>query len=378
MKILYLCRKLNVGGVEKNITLLSNELKKNNHEVLVGASDGIIRGDLEKNGIKCVLFKHNFRNPIDCLSDLCALHKVITIEKPDILHIFSINPAINLFVYKLFIKIMTLGIKKLPPVVCSIMGLVNSSDESPYISYIRTLGVTLGSKRIFVISPKIHEVVSRLPINRKRIKLQHVVGIEVPERSIVTVQRDSIKKELNLKDDDRAIMTIGRLDDSKNHELFINAAELLRSKKIKWFIIGEGPSREILEKLIKDNSLDDNVYLLGQRSDIYELLSVCDIYIRPGIIEGFVGITVFEAQILGIPVLAFDTKDVRIAIKDGETGFLVKNNDVKDLADKIDYCLHNNEICRVVGENGCGFVKKNFEISNIVKKLVNAYEEEIK
>ena len=69
------------------------------------------------------------------------------------------------------------------------------------------------------------------------------------------------------------------------------------------------------------------------------LLSATDVYVKPGVVEGFIGITVLEALGLAKPVVAFETEDVKLALTDGETGLIVPNGDVASLAERILYLL---------------------------------------
>ena len=56
------------------------------------------------------------------------------------------------------------------------------------------------------------------------------------------------------------------------------------------------------------------------RDDVERILAATDVYVRPGVVEGFIGITVLEAQALGVPVVSFRTDDVQLAVEGHDVG----------------------------------------------------------
>jgi glycosyltransferase involved in cell wall biosynthesis len=121
----------------------------------------------------------------------------------------------------------------------------------------------------------------------------------------------------------------------------------------------------------------DAAVLMGERHDVNTILGVTDVYVRPGLAEGFAGITVLEAQAMGLPVVAFETEDVGLAIKHGETGWLVPTGDVAELARVIGQLLDDPKQARRLGEAGQRFVDEHFAISAIVNGLESLYQNEI-
>jgi glycosyltransferase involved in cell wall biosynthesis len=103
-------------------------------------------------------------------------------------------------------------------------------------------------------------------------------------------------------------------------------------------------------------------------------LSATDVYVKPGIVEGFIGITVLEALGLGKPVVAFETEDVKLALTDGQTGLIARNPDVTDLADRITYLLRNPELGRQLGQAGQQLVLERFDFSVLARRLEEFYQ----
>jgi len=114
--------------------------------------------------------------------------------------------------------------------------------------------------------------------------------------------------------------------------------------------------------------------LTGIRDDVARLLSASDVYVKPGIVEGFIGITVLEALALGKPVVAFDTEDVKLALRDGETGVVVPNGDVGRLAEGILYLLRNPAVGQRLGEAGQQVVLERFDFGVLARRLEEFYQ----
>src|SRR5262249_56035311 len=111
--------------------------------------------------------------------------------------------------------------------------------------------------------------------------------------------------------------------------------------RARFLVVGEGELSRELAEYASSRGIDDWLVFTGVRDDVARLLAATDVYVKPGVLEGFIGITVLEALGLGKPVVAFDTEDVKLALTDGETGLLVANGDVPPLPDRIVPLLPN-------------------------------------
>jgi glycosyltransferase involved in cell wall biosynthesis len=177
----------------------------------------------------------------------------------------------------------------------------------------------------------------RLPIARRRIRPAVVIGAELGTASLGDARRRLLREERLGEGGTHLILTAGRLVPAKRHELFVSCtAELVRKHPgARFVIVGEGPLRQKLTGQIDELGLADVVSLLGTRSDLHELLQCTEVYVRPSLLEGGIGMTVLEAQAACVPVVSFDTQDVRAAITHGVTGWLVPLGDIARLADAV-------------------------------------------
>lgn len=112
--------------------------------------------------------------------------------------------------------------------------------------------------------------------------------------------------------DQCTLVTVGRLSPEKGHDMIPAIAKKLleRGRKFIWFLIGDGPMREKLEKEIIRYGLTETVVLLGQKTNPYPYIKNCSLYVQPSYTEGFC-LTTFEAKILNAPIVVTDVSGMR-------------------------------------------------------------------
>jgi glycosyltransferase involved in cell wall biosynthesis len=256
------------------------------------------------------------------------------------------------------------------------MGIITTPGEPSWLTKARAQATVWNCDTAVLISPAIADLVSSIPRSPRYAINAGVVGL--PDFDAISpAEISDIRRELGLQAADRLVLTIGRLDPTKYHHLFVEAAAqvLDRTSNVQFRIVGEGAlANELLEQ-IQDGALSKQVRLLGRRTDISRLLAVANIYVRPGIDEGFVGITVLEAQAHQVPVVAFDTRDVRQAISDGVSGILIPTSDSGLLADAIQSLLHDSTMAENLGRAGHLHSETTFSITNVVDNLEIIYLE---
>lgn len=119
------------------------------------------------------------------------------------------------------------------------------------------------------------------------------------------------------------LLTIGRLTYQKGYDIAVDAFALLRKRGVdaRWYIIGEGPERLAIERLIKEHGVEGGFVLLGERDNPYPYLKACDLYVHATRFEGK-SVAVEEAQVLGKPILASDCTGNREQVIPGVDGIL--------------------------------------------------------
>jgi len=130
-----------------------------------------------------------------------------------------------------------------------------------------------------------------------------VVNNGVDTRRYAAGNGDKLRAEL-ANQDELLIGTVGRLADQKNHPRLVHAAAILKARgvPVRVVIAGEGPDRARTEASILEHDVTDCVTLLGERSDIPDLLAALDVFVLSSDREGH-PLSALEAQSAGTPVV---------------------------------------------------------------------------
>lgn len=220
----------------------------------------------------------------------------------------------------------------------------------------------LPNKIVSISKHTTNRLISQVKINPSKI-VTIPVGIDFEKIN-------KIKPSKNILD----IIFAGRLLSHKNVDVLIKSVDLLRSKNpnIKCLIIGNGPEKKRLEKMVMSLGLSKNVLFLDflkNHNDLYALMKSSKVFVLPSTREGF-GIVVLEANACGIPVIAVNHKDnaARDLVKEGKNGFISKFSD-KFLAEKILKALKIGKDMKL----DCIYEAKRYDWDKIIGKIENVY-----
>lgn len=138
------------------------------------------------------------------------------------------------------------------------------------------------------------------------------------------------------------IVTVGRLEEQKNHKLLIEAFEQIYKKYpyIKLDIYGSGSLKNDLQKMIDDKSLTNVITLKGPTKDVKGVLKSTHIFVLSSDFEGMPN-ALMEAMAAGVPCVSTDCPcgGPRMLLGDNEYGLLVPTNDKEALIKSIEYML---------------------------------------
>lgn len=186
------------------------------------------------------------------------------------------------------------------------------------------------------------------------------------------------KKENNLENN-KVILTVGRLIHRKGLDDVINAVNLLRERypNLKYLIVSDGPDRQRLESMVENLKLKEMVFFFGKISEekMVSLYKSCDIFAMPnkvgpdGDVEGF-GIVYLEANSYGKPVIGGNSGGVPDAVIDGLNGFLIEPGNVENLTNIIALLLDDKDLRHKIGKQGFDRVKKEYTWEKLTEKLI--------
>ncbi len=372
MRILLAAKMMSVGGLERIVVGLARELRARQHEVWVVSSGGTLVSELQRFGATHIEIPLEITSPVGVAQSARRIRRLIVDQHIDLVHSFSATASVAI---NLALRAGGNGKDARVRVVSSPMGLQNSPRERPVTTWLRNWLLTLGAEQILVISPEIRRHLKSVGARDASLVDFNFVGLDMSDFTGQPDDRLAVQREFGFPDDAHIVSTIGALHPRKSHELFIDAAALVLAAepRTRFLIIGEGELRGELEQYARGQGVLDHLVFTGVREDVARLLAATDVYVKPGVLEGFIGITVLEALGLGKPVVAFDTEDVKLALSDGQTGFVVPNGDVHALAERIVFLLRTPEVGARLGQAGQQLVMERFDFGVLARRLEDFY-----
>jgi glycosyltransferase involved in cell wall biosynthesis len=171
------------------------------------------------------------------------------------------------------------------------------------------------------------------------------------------------------------IISVGRLAEAKDHESLLYVMKWLvdSGRDVHLALVGEGDMREHLEVCIRELGLAQCVTLLGNRTDVHELLPDATLFALSSRREGL-PMALLEAMAASLPVVATNVGGIHEVILDGKNGFLVPPENPELLAKKIGGILDNPDVAENLGKRGRDAVESNYSMRTTAAQYSQLYK----
>lgn len=170
------------------------------------------------------------------------------------------------------------------------------------------------------------------------------------------------------------LLSVGELNDNKNHIVVIEALGRIKNPAIYYYIAGIGKNKEMLEQRIHELGLEHQVFLLGYRDDISDLMRLSDVFLLPSKREGL-NVSLMEAMASGLPCIVSDIRGNRDLIKENNGGYLVEPNNVDEWERVIGRIWQMQDKWSSLGEWNRERIK-NFSLRKVQKQMERIYRGE--
>jgi len=191
----------------------------------------------------------------------------------------------------------------------------------------------------------------------------------------IAIRGDDLKKIYGHK---LILLSVSNLINTKGIDLNIKAVKELKNKfrNFKYLIIGDGPQKSYLKKLVQQYGLTEYVEFLGRLpyKEVMKYMSVADIFSLPSWQEGF-GVVYIEAMAHGLSVIGVEGEGIQDVIKNWENGVLVKPKDVNSLVRALEILFFNPQRRKFLGENAKKEVFRNYTWDKIAERYIEIYRE---
>jgi glycosyltransferase involved in cell wall biosynthesis len=172
------------------------------------------------------------------------------------------------------------------------------------------------------------------------------------------------------------ILFLSNMIESKGVFVLLDACRILKMKNLNFhctFIGGKGDiSESQFEERIVENGLHNYVIYVGKKLGIEknEFLAQADIFAFPTYYEKETfGLVNLEAMQYELPVISTNEGGIPDVVKDGVTGFIVKQKDAKGLAEKLELLIFDKSLRKTMGMNGRLRYEQNFTLHHFENKF---------
>lgn len=337
IKILFYTDTPLYGGAERQLYLLLKHLNPLKFQPILICRQTAALSEWAKQcqnlGIK--VYQINSRSK-HSLSNYFQLKKIIQTEQPHLLHGQIWNPMAGKYLFLLKKTFKT-------PLI------ITEHDPFP-LSFPKVIYKQWANKladQIICVSQANQKLLSEIyPDLKNKITVVYN-GIEATNYKISPAQKAMIRTQifqLSPNSKTKIFFSAGTLHTRKGYHVLLNALAKIREKfsNFKLVIAGSGPEQINLENLSKNLNLHQHLLLLGQRSDINDLMQSADLFILPSLKEAF-GLVILEAMQANLPIIASKIGGIP-EILSNDYPYLTEADNPAQLAEKIQKYLNHPEI----------------------------------
>ncbi|TNB63908.1 glycosyltransferase family 4 protein [Campylobacter helveticus] len=175
----------------------------------------------------------------------------------------------------------------------------------------------------------------------------------------------------------KVVLYLGRFSKEKGLlrliDIWEKVQENVEFQEWKLVFVGDGALKKEIQDKINKLNLNDTIIIKGFTNDVEKEYLGASIYAMSSYNEGF-GMVLIESASYALPSIAFDiTSGPSDIIENGKSGFLIKDDDLKDYADKLQILMRDENLRKTMGENAKIHTKKHFSKELVLQKWQNLF-----
>lgn len=388
-RILRIANRFNLGGPTFNVAYLTKYLPSEYETLLIGgdkeeneASSSHILSDLGITPVIVPEMQREISLGVD-MAAYRAIEKIIDDFKPDIVHTHASKPGA--------IGRLAAHNRKVPVIVHTFHGHY-------FHSYFNRMKTNMFKQIERSLAKRTSKIIAISDIQKHELSFEHKIappekfeviplGFDLDRfRTDTDTKRASFRKEFNVLDAEVAVGIIGRLVDVKDHRYFLRLVRQAldkTSKKLRFFIVGDGEMRSELETYCSELNITFNAFpdyrpigapltFCSWRNDIDVINAGLDIVILTSKNEG-TPVSLIEAQASGTPVVSTNVGGVENVVEHGITGFLAEQTDELKMVENLMSLIESAELRKKMSANGWNHVGERFHYGQLVSKMDSLY-----
>jgi len=334
MKILFHIDNLSFGGAERVVAILANTLAKKHEVIIASSSDQEKAYDLDSSIAERTITNTILKKYSNVISRnierICRFISLVRNERPDVVIAFLPGPSIRATIAHMFFR-------KIP--------LIISVRNDPNKEYTSQLGR-------FIVK-RLYNTVNGVVFQTEEAKLFFSDSLQ-KKSTIISNPIDLAFFDAHNEPFGQKIVTVGRLEEQKNHKLLIDAFILLKKTipGATLHIYGTGSLQDELNRQIISNGLESSVTLAGNTKDVSNAIIDASLFVLSSDFEGMPN-SLAEAMIMGIPCVSTDCPcgGSAVLIDNNRNGLLVNVGDVNLLCNAMVKILTNKKFAKKISMN---------------------------
>jgi glycosyltransferase involved in cell wall biosynthesis len=333
VKILFLVRQLNIGGAERQLVIVANELASRGHEVVITSfyTGGALAKQLDAGRVRLISLEK--RSRWDLIKMYVKVSRVMRQERPDILHGWMHTQNVIATTVRFFYP------------KTKLFWCVRASNLDTVLDRVESLLVWLQARlSIFadciVVNSMagLEDAVSRGIAREKMVFVPN--GIDTNAFYPTDTERQRVRAEWGVGNESKLVGKIARFDPIKNHPLFLKAAARVAAERpdVRFVCVGHGDASYLnqLKELTHTLGIENNVQWVQARPDMRAVYNALDVFCSASSSEGFPNV-IGEAMACARNCVVTDVGDSKLVV--GGTGITVPSDDVEALAGALRQAL---------------------------------------
>jgi sugar transferase (PEP-CTERM/EpsH1 system associated) len=219
-----------------------------------------------------------------------------------------------------------------------------------------------------------HELVHAQSISREKVIVRHNSIRAVPDPKAEEML--ALKKQLGIKEDERLVLSVGRLSQEKAHLDLLHAlkalGELHPGTKNRLVIVGDGPERAKLEAATASLDLNDHVIFAGQVRNVHPYYAVADVLANASQSEGSPYV-LLEAMAARLPIVATAVGGVPEILEDNQTALLVPARNPEALAHALARLLNDADLAERLATSASELAATRYSPERYARSLIDVY-----
>lgn len=306
---------------------------------------------------------------VDCKKSLLRFYKYLRL-RADGYDVINFNLQVCSIAGSVILKLISYKNK----VVISIHGLKSQLRAGVF-------NAMALSGRLVMANFVVEDMVARRDLKKMAVEEKNIFYIPIGVKAEAVLggktggHSSDLKYISGIKEGDFVLFNVARMIRGKGQIYLLRMMSFLKDigvAGVKLVIVGYGPERAALEDYVKNNELDNWVFILEKQDNLAPYYELADAFLMPAVDEAM-GVVIFNAFAYGVPVLAFNAGSIDEAIVSGYNGELVKIGDYEALGRAVIKIMGDNNLRHKYIENSRSLLNEKFNLQKMIDGYYNLY-----